>query len=88
MHHQVEQVLNGPTYVTILSSQEIKNKNWQTFITINLEATKDPLMGLLMGKGLVTVLDPFNKNKFALEDQQSKAYCDHFKFKISRFIKT
>jgi hypothetical protein len=24
----IEQVLNGPTYVTILSLQEIKTKNW------------------------------------------------------------
>jgi hypothetical protein len=62
MHHQVEQVLNGPTYVTIFSSQGIKTKNWASTHPITSEAPEVLLVGLLMGKGLVTVLDLFNIN--------------------------
>jgi hypothetical protein len=56
-------VLNGPTYVTILSLQEKKNpKIGQALIIITAKAPKDLLVGLLMGKGLVTILDPLNIN--------------------------
>jgi hypothetical protein len=56
-------MLNRPTYVTILSSQEKKNpKIGQALIIITSKAPKDLLVGLLMGKGLVTILDPLNIN--------------------------
>jgi len=56
-------MLNGPTYVPILSSQEKKNpKIGQTLIIITSKTLEDVLMGLLMGKGLVTILDPLNIN--------------------------
>jgi len=63
MHHQVEQVLNEPTYVTILSLQKKKSpKIGQALIIITSKAPKDLLVGLLMGKGLITIFDPFNIN--------------------------
>jgi hypothetical protein len=79
MHHQVDQVLNGPTYVTILSLQEKKNpKIGQALIIITSKAPEDLFVGLLMGKGLVSILDLSTLIKFGLKDHQSKAYCDHF----------
>jgi hypothetical protein len=62
MHHQIEQVLNGPTYVTIFSWQGIKTKNWASTHPITSKAHEVPLVGLLMGKGLLTILDLFNIN--------------------------
>jgi hypothetical protein len=62
MHHQIEQVLNGPTYVTIFSSQGIKTKNWANTHPIISETLEVLLVRLLMGKGLVTVFNLFNIN--------------------------
>jgi hypothetical protein len=39
-----------------------KPKIGQIFITITLEAFEDLLVGLLLGKGLVTILDVLNIN--------------------------
>jgi hypothetical protein len=56
-------VLNGPTYVTILSSQKKKSpKIGQALIIITSKAPEDLLVGLLMGTRLVTIFDPLNIN--------------------------
>jgi hypothetical protein len=41
MHQQVEQVLNGPTYVTILSSQEKQNPKIGQALIIITSKTHD-----------------------------------------------